>query len=119
MSVNLMIRRPGKAETNRPEQKSQKMHHRVLPRFTDALSRLIGAVASSIPEGVSSIESMIVKGDRLFIHYRTGKRQAEDSAFVNDRSISAGNVCIMKIGDGTVLEQLQSIYQIKESHHPW
>jgi hypothetical protein len=114
-----MIRRPGKAETKRPMSKSQKMHHRVLPRLTDALSRLISAMAASIPEGVSSIESMIIKGDRLFIHYRTGKRQVEDSAFVSDQSISAGNVCIMKIGDGTVLEQLQSIYQVNASRQPW
>jgi hypothetical protein len=118
MSVNLMIRRPGKAETKRPIiQKSQKTQHRVLPKFTDALSRLISAVGASIPESVSSIESMIIKGDRLFIHYSTG-RQPEDSALVNDQSICAGDVCILKIGDGRLLEHLEEIYQIKTSPDP-
>jgi hypothetical protein len=115
MSVNLMINRPDKAETKRPTiQKSQKTQYQVLPKFTDALSRLISAVGASIPESVSSIESMIIKGDRLFIHYRTG-RQPEDSALVNDQSICSEDACILKIGDGGLLEQLQSIYQIKTS----
>ncbi len=120
MSVNLMISRPGKAETKRPViQKSQKTQYRVLPRLTEALSSLISAVGASIPESVPSIESMIIKGDRLFIHYKTGSHQPEDGALVNDPSVSAGDVTILKLGDGRLLEQLQEIYQIEPSRDLW
>ena len=116
MSVNLMISRPAKSETKRAvTQKSQKTKYRVLPRLTEGLSNLISAVGASIPEGVSSIESMIIRGDRLFIHYQTGNNQPEDSALAKDRSVSAGDVTILKLGDGRLLEQLREIYQIKTS----
>ena len=115
MSVNLMIKRPGKAETRRPAvRRSEKTQHRVLPNFTDALAGLISAVGASIPESVSSIESMIIRGDRLFVHYKTGW-QPEDSALANDQAVCAGEVCILKIDDGRLLEQLGEIYQINTS----
>jgi hypothetical protein len=79
----------------------------------DPLYHFISGVYASFPEDNFTVESMTIKKDQVFIHYKTGPETAEaDSPLANDKAVTVSNLRVLKMSDNQVMEQLNAVYQV-------
>ncbi len=92
--------------------------YQVLPQLKDSLYHLMSCVYASCAASELMIHSMIIKGNQLFVHYNDPGSSLEETMSLG-KSAAAGSLQILNIGDGKLIEQLGTVYQVKTPLNVW
>ena len=79
------------------------------------LHHFITNICHSLPKGVLSIEDIIIKGNQVIVRYKTQHDQnVQNLSLINDsRVVTVDSFEALRLNDGKVMEQWNTIYQIK------
>ena len=90
----------------------------VSPRLVDSLYPFIERLGASLPEKDLTINSIEIKDDRVFIHYRLGQDQTRaNSSPEHEIPVTTSGLRILDIGDGRLREQLDMVYRIENPNY--
>jgi predicted SnoaL-like aldol condensation-catalyzing enzyme len=83
-------------------------------RLTDSLGRLFARIFSYFPEGEFKIESMVIKGDKVFVKYRTNTAsRKEPGTFISPDAVTTSKLNVFSVNDGRILERRDLVYQVR------
>jgi hypothetical protein len=78
----------------------------------DSFYHFISGVYASFAEDNFFVESMTIKGDKVYVQYKTA---GSSQGGANERAVTLSGLRILSVRDRKVMEQLNTVYQVKTS----
>jgi hypothetical protein len=84
----------------------------VLPQLKETLYRFVSRLGACSPEVGADIESLVIKGDKVFVRYKV-KGVSPTGTLKKGNVVSTTSLKVLSLSDGKIKEQLPAVYQIK------
>jgi hypothetical protein len=93
---------------------------RVSAEFVDSLASLLSALCDAIPKGDHGMETIVIRGDKVFIRSNNRQLPTEGKGTGEHfETFTTSRLNIVSLSDGHVVETLDTVLQVKTPTGSW